>query len=105
METTINELLKTGVSNATQSFLDYRKHYGDSKVDVQSSFYNVGEKYYEAWFKADATDGGGTYDIVFRWYDVDKYFTEDPKKAKYSKVEEMLRNVIYKCNVRLFCCF
>ena len=101
-ETTINELLQTGVSNKTWDFLDSRLRYGDSGVSVESSFYNVGEGYFEAWFKVNSTDGDDKYDVVFRWYDVDKYFTEDPKKVRYSVVEKMLRNVIYKCNVRLY---
>lgn len=102
METTIKELTQTGVSNITWNFLDNRMRYGNSNVSVKSSFYNVGEGYFEAWFKVDSTKGDGEYDVVFRWYDVDKYFTEDPKKVKYSVVEKMLRNVIYKCNVKLY---
>lgn len=102
METTIKELTQTGVSNKTWDFLDNRLRYGDSGVTVESSFYNVGEGYYEAWFKANSTTSDAKYDIVFRWYDVDKYFTDDPKKVRYSEVEKMLRNVIYKCNVRLY---
>lgn len=102
METTIKELTQTGVSNITWNFLDNRMRYGNSNVSVKSSFYNVGEGYFEAWFKVDSTKGDDEYDVVFRWYDVDKYFTEDPKKVKYSVVEKMLRNVIYKCNVKLY---
>lgn len=101
-ETTINELLKSSVSNLTWGFLDNRLRFGDSGVEVKSSFYNVGEGYYEAWFKVNSTEGDDKYDLVFRWYDVDSYFTSDPKKVKYSEVEKMLRNIIYKCAVRLY---
>lgn len=101
-ETTIKELTQNGVSNITWNYLDNRMRYGNSDVTVESSFYNVGEGYFEAWFKVDSTNSDEKYDVVFRWYDVDKYFTEDPKKVRYSIVEKMLRNIIYKCNVRLY---
>lgn len=101
-ETTIKQLASHGVSNLTQRFLNDRLQNGDSKVVVESSFYNVGDDYYEAWFKVDSTDGLQKYDIVFRWYNVDRFFTEDVTKAKYSVVEKIIRNVIYKCDLRLY---
>ena len=102
-ETTLSELTKSGVSNLTWGYLDDRMRHGYNGVTVETSFYNVGEGYYEAWFKVDSTENPHTkYDVVFRWYDVDKYFTEDPKKVRYSVVEKMLRNVIYKCDIKLY---
>ena len=103
METKIRELINNDVSNLTWEYLDDRIRYGISTIDVKSSFYNVGEGYYEAWFKATSTsDASKKYDVVFRWYDVDKYFTDDVKKVRYSVVEKMLRNVINKCDVRMY---
>lgn len=87
----------------TWGFLDNRIRYGDSKVNVESSFYNMSDNYYEAWFKVDSTDKKDKkYDVVFRWYNVSKYFTNDPSKVKYSQLEKMLRNIVYKCDVRMY---
>ena len=75
LETRIDELIKNSVSNLTWNSYDDRMHDGHHNVFVNTSFYNVGEDYFEVAFKAESTSTSKKYyDVVFRWYEVDKYF-------------------------------
>lgn len=103
LEAKIDELIQNGVSSLTWEFYDQRIRYGNTKVNVASSIYNVKDKYYEVWFKVDSTKNENIkYDVILRWYNVDKYFTDDPSKVRYSVVEKMLRDIIHKCDVRMY---
>lgn len=101
-EATIDELSKNDVSNLTWNFLSDRYENGNSKIELTTATYHINNDFLEVTFLANATYGRTKYTLVFRFYNVEQYFISDPAKSRYSKVESMLRNIIHKCDVKLY---
>lgn len=102
-ETRIDELAKNSVSNLTWDYLDDRYRNGNSKITVMSSVYHTGSDFYEVSFKATATHKSRKkYTLILRFYKVGEYITDDPSKCRYSKLESILRNVVHKCDVKMY---
>lgn len=103
LETRIGELLNHGVSNLTWNTLDSRMRHGHHGVEVAGVSYHVSDDFLEADFTVDSTDSSNKkYSVILRFYKVGKYFTSDPSKSKYSVLEQMLRNIVHKCDVRFY---
>lgn len=120
-EMTVNELKAQAVSSITKAALAKRTGEGLSEITLGNCTLDKNKKFLEAVFYAQSTfenesyiDSANidfdtpekNYTLVLRWYDVLNVIPADEigdiDVLEYSKIENILSNIINKCNVRMY---
>lgn len=114
LETTIDTLATTGVSNLTKNALD-KRYQNDFNIDLAQAAYYTKENFLEMIFFANSTYGAtgfiaatdlpqgknGQYTLCIRWYKVGKYL-KDEKSMGYSQLESALKQVVHNCDAKFY---
>lgn len=114
LETTIDTLAATGISNLTKNSLD-KRYQNDFNIDLAQAAYYTKQDFLEMIFFANSTYGdsgfiaatdlpqgkNGQYTLCIRWYDVGKYLKNE-KNMGYSQLESALKQTVHNCDAKFY---
>lgn len=114
LETTVDYLRSTAVSEITSSALDKRYEF-DSEIDLAQAAYDKSQDFLELIFFANSTYGDtgfvaatdipqgkdNQYTLCLRFYKVKDYLGNEAKMG-YSELEAAIKKVIHTCDVKMY---
>lgn len=118
LESNIDILANTAISNLTQKWYELRMSNGETEIKLNSATYNTRmfNNYLELVFFAKSSYGNtsyiaatevpqapnGWYTLVLRFYKVSKILGKDFKSIGYREIENRLKKVIHQCDVKFY---